>query len=192
MDWNQLSDEELMVCVLARQEKALDILYNRYAPMVMGVALKIVKDPLTAEEVVQESFWRVWERAESFRQRRGSFAAWLFGLSRNLAIDQWRRIRVRPQAARSTAEQEKLERQMDSNPSVPEVAWATIQQNQVRAAMLSLPNDQRQVIEMAYFNGLTRQEIAAETNIPLGTIHTRARLALQKLRQLLQSEGGED
>lgn len=192
MDWNQLSDEELMVCVLARQEKALDILYNRYAPMVMGVALKIVKDPLTAEEVVQESFWRVWERAESFRQRRGSFAAWLFGLSRNLAIDQWRRIRVRPQAARSTAEQEKLERQMDSNPSVPEIAWATIQQNQVRAAMLSLPNDQRQVIEMAYFNGLTRQEIAAETNIPLGTIHTRARLALQKLRQLLQSEGGED
>lgn len=192
MDWNQLSDEELMVCVLARQERALDILYNRYAPMVMGVALKIVKDPLTAEEVVQESFWRVWERAESFRQRRGSFAAWLFGLSRNLAIDQWRRIRVRPQAARSTAEQEKLERQMDSNPSVPEVAWATIQQNQVRAAMLSLPNDQRQVIEMAYFNGLTRQEIAAETNIPLGTIHTRARLALQKLRQLLQSEGGED
>lgn len=192
MELDQLSDEELMICVLARQERAFDILYDRYAPMVTGLALKIVKDPLTAEEVVQESFWRVWEKAESFRQRRGSFAAWLFGLSRNLAIDQWRRYRVRPQAARSTAEQEKLERQMDNNANVPEIAWATMRQNQVRVAMLALSTDQRQVIEMAYFNGLTRQEIAAKTNIPLGTIHTRARLALQKLRQLLQSQEGDE
>jgi RNA polymerase sigma-70 factor (ECF subfamily) len=168
------------------------MLYDRYAPAVMGLALKMLGDRALAEEVVQETFWRVWRNADSFRAQRGSFPAWLFGIARNLTIDMCRRRKVRPQPARDDAEEQKIDRAPDPDVDVAESAWTAIKHTQVRTAMDVLPPAQRRVIELAYFGGLTRQEIAEATGEPLGTIHTRARLALQKLRETLQAQGFED
>jgi RNA polymerase sigma-70 factor (ECF subfamily) len=186
MDDLQLSDEQLMTRITEGQETALTLLYDRYAAAVMGLAVKVVRDRTVAEEIVQETFYRVWDKSLSFQEHKGSFPSWLFRIARNLAIDGLRRQKVRPQAVESEQEQEYIERTGRANVNVAEAAWIAIKQEQVQTAVTQLPEEQRQVIELAYFGGLTRREIAAETGVALGTIHTRARLALQKLQQVLQ------
>lgn len=189
---NDFSDEQLMARAAAGDAGALETLYERYAPAVMGLALKLVGDRAAAEEVVQETFWRVWRSADSFRPQRGAFPGWLFGIVRNLSVDFFRRRKVRPQPALDDAEQQRIDRTPAPDSDVAEAAWIAIKRTQVRAALNELPAAQRTVIEMAYFRGMTRQEIAEATGEPLGTIHTRARLALQKLREALQAQGFEN
>jgi RNA polymerase sigma-70 factor (ECF subfamily) len=116
----------------------------------------------------------------------------LFGIARNQVIDLCRRRKVRPQPIVEDAEDGRADRAPDPDADVAESAWTAIKHTQVRAAMADLPPAQRRVIELAYFGGMTRQEIAGVTGEPLGTIHTRARLALQKLRETLQAQGFED
>lgn len=186
MDYRQLSDEQIMAQIAEGQEAALATLYDKYANAVMGLAFKVVRDRTIAEEIVQETFYRVWDRSLSFHEHKGSFTSWLFRIARNLAIDNLRRQKIRPQAVGSDQEQEYIERTTTSTANVAEAAWISIKQEKVQTAVTQLPDDQRQVIELAYFNGMTRREIATETGVALGTIHTRARLALQKLQQALQ------
>jgi RNA polymerase sigma-70 factor (ECF subfamily) len=186
MDYLQLSDEQLMSHIAEGQEAALALLYERYAAAVMGLAFKVVGDRSVAEEIVQETFYRVWDKSRSFHEQKGSVTSWLFRIARNLAIDSLRRQQVRPQAVESEPEAEHIERTRSSSANVVEAAWLAIKREQVQTALRQLPEEQRQVMELAYFGGLTRREIAAETGVALGTIHTRARLALQKLQQTLQ------
>jgi RNA polymerase sigma-70 factor (ECF subfamily) len=186
MDYLQLSDEQLMSHIAEGQETALAVLYDRYATAVMGLAFKMVRERAIAEEIVQETFYRVWDKSHAFHEYKGSFTSWLFRIARNLAIDSLRRQKVRPQAVESEQEQEHIERTSASRADVVEAVWTAIKQEHVQTAVTQLPEEQRQVIELAYFNGMTRREIAAETGVALGTIHTRARLALQKLQQALQ------
>ena len=186
------SDEQLLAQAASGEASALEALYDRYAPAVMGLALKLLADRAAAEEVVQETFWRVWRSAGSFRSQRGTVAAWLFGIARNFIIDVCRRRRVRPQAALDDDAAQRIEGAPDPDADVAESARLAIRHAQVRAALSALPDAQRRVIELAYFGGMTRQEIADATGEPLGTIHTRARLALQKLREALQAQGFED
>ncbi len=192
MGAGEITDEQLVARTVRGDAAAFELLYDRYAPTVMGLALRIVADRALAEEVVQETFWRVWRNAASFQGQRGAFAGWLLGITRNLAIDFCRRRSVRPQALLHEADESPIERVPDQSADVPEAAWIAIKHQQVYAALSDLPPDQRRVIELAYFGGLTRQEIAAETGEPLGTIHTRARLALKKLRTALLARGFED
>ena len=193
MSLETVSDEQLVTQAAEGDSAALESLYDRYSSAVMGLALKIMGDRATAEEVVQETFWRVWRNAGTFQVQRGSFTAWLFGIARNVSIDLWRRRKARPQPAFDEAEEEQMDRALDPETDVAELAWIRVRHQQVRAAMASLPPLQRQVLEMAYFAGLTRQEIAEATGEPLGTIHTRARLALQKLHEALEAQGfGEE
>jgi RNA polymerase sigma-70 factor (ECF subfamily) len=138
--------------------------------------------------VVQDTFWSAWRNAASYQPARGSLPAWLCGIARNRAIDIWRRRRGQPAAANDG----ELEIAPDPRADVAETAWATTRQTRVRAALEVLPEAQRRIIELAYFRGLTRQEIAAATGEPLGTVHTRARLALQKLRDALRGQGLEE
>jgi RNA polymerase sigma-70 factor (ECF subfamily) len=186
-----LSDEQLMARVAQEDSTALELLYHRYAPMVMGVVIKILQDRAAAEEVVQETFWRVWDKADTFQAQRGSFTSWMFSIARRLAIDVLRRRKARPQLADNETQVETQAANTDPGPDVADQAWLGIQRQQVQAAMAQLSPEQYEVIEMAYFGGLTRQEIAAATGNPLGTIHTRARLGLMKLRTVLQAEGME-
>ena len=158
--------------------------------MVMGLALKITGDRSLAEEVVQETFWRVWRKADLFQTQRGAFTSWFFGITRNLSIDVLRRQKTQVQPVNETAQI--IEQTADPSTDVPEAAWLRQKRQQMQMAIETLPDEQRSVIEMAYFRGMTRQEIAQATGEPLGTIHTRARLALQKLRDQLQMQGFEE
>jgi RNA polymerase sigma-70 factor (ECF subfamily) len=184
------SDEQLIAQVARGDTAAYEMLYDRYSSAVMGFALKITGDRSLAEEILQETFWRVWRKADLFQTQRGAFANWFFGIARNLSIDLLRR--QGPQGNQADEADQIIERTIDPSPDVPEAAWLRVKYEKMRAAIKSLPSEQRYVIEMAYFRGMTRQEIARATGEPLGTIHTRARLALQKLRDELQMQGFEE
>lgn len=185
----RLSDEILVTQVARGNSDALEALYDRYAATVLGVCLKVVGDPTLAEDALQETFWRVWKGAGTYQPERGTFTSWLFRIARNLAIDAYRRRNARPQAFHTDEGSDPiLEEMPDPDVNVAEQAQSLLKHQQVRNALASLPRSQRQVIEMAYFYGMTRQEIAEATGEALGTIHTRARLALQKLREELDRE----
>ena len=176
-------DETLATQVARGNSAALEVLYDRYASIVLGISLKVTGDQALAEDVLQETFWRVWQSAATYQPQLGSFTGWLFRIARNLAIDAYRRRNVRPQAISGVDGSDPILDEMpDPNTDVPEQAQSILKNRQIRKALASLPVVQRQVIEMAYFYGMTRQEIAEATGEALGTIHTRARLALQKLR----------
>jgi RNA polymerase sigma-70 factor, ECF subfamily len=180
-------DETLVTQVARGNPAALEVLYDRYASRVMGLSLKILGDPALAEDILQETFWRVWQSAATFQSQLGPFTGWLFRIARNLAIDAYRRRSVRPQAfVGANGSDPILDETPDPDMDVAEQAQSILQNKQVRKALDSLPDVQRQVIELAYFYGMTRQEIAEATGEALGTIHTRARLALQKLRGELE------
>lgn len=178
-----------MAQIAAGDEASLELLYDRYATAVMGVAYRVLQNRGEAEDVVQETFWRAWENASQFQVRRGSCKNWLLGIGRNLAIDTLRRQKVRPGAAESSDMEILLEREPDRNSDTAAVAVANMTHNQVSQAMATLPDEQQVVLRLAYFDGLTRREIAEKEAVPLGTVHTRARLALLKLGDLLREQG---
>ena len=185
----RLSDEVLAAQVGRGNGAALEALYDRYASTVLGISLKVIGDRAAAEDVLQETFWRVWRSAATYQSQRGSFTGWLFRIARNLAIDAYRRRNVRPQAIIDAESADALlDQTPDPDMDVVDQTQSVIKNRQVRNALASLPRVQRQVIELAYFYGMTRQEIAEATGEALGTIHTRARLGLQKLREELEGE----
>jgi len=184
-----LSDEVLAAQVAKGNSAALEALYDRHGSTVLGLALKIVDDRAAAEDILQETFWRVWKSADTFQPQRGSFTSWLFRIARNLSIDVYRRRNVRPQVMPDAEEGvSRLDQTPDPDMDVASQAQTAMQDQLVHSAVASLSSVQRQVIEMAYFYGMTRQEIAEVTGEALGTIHTRARLALQKLREELERQ----
>lgn len=185
----QVSDEVLASQVAQGNSNALETLYDRHASTVIAISLKVIGEQAAAEDILQETFWRVWRSATTFQSTRGSFTGWLFRIARNLAIDAYRRRSVRPSAMAGTDDANSiLDQVADPDMNVAEQAQSVFKNRQVRDAMASLPRVQRQVIEMAYFYGMTRQEIAEATGEALGTIHTRARLGLLKLREELEKE----
>jgi RNA polymerase sigma-70 factor (ECF subfamily) len=176
-------DETLVTHVARGNSAALEVLYDRYAPTVLGISLKVIGDQALAEDILQETFWRVWQSAGTYQSQRGPFTGWLFRIARNLSIDAYRRRNVRPQTISGAEGSDPiLEETPDPDTNVADQAQSILKNRQIRKALAALPMVQRQVIEMAYFYGMTRQEIAEATGEALGTIHTRARLALQKLR----------
>jgi RNA polymerase sigma-70 factor (ECF subfamily) len=185
MSAKSLPDAELMARVSRRDKQALEELYERHAAAALGLALKMMGERNAAEEIVQEAFWRVWKRGATFELGRGQFTGWLFGIIHNLAIDEMRRRRARPSTVSTDTEEETLLELPDMEMDVAEAALLSVTGEQIRSALATLPDAQRSVIELAFYEGLTHQEIAARLNEPIGTIHTRARLALQKLREAL-------
>jgi RNA polymerase sigma-70 factor (ECF subfamily) len=182
-DLATISDEELLALVVRRQEAALGAIYDRHGRLVFAVALRITGDRETAEEVVQDVFQNVWQTAGSFQSGVGSFPSWLLGITRHRAIDATRSKRERARAREQTLDMSYAP--VDETGLDHEVAQRMLQ-DAVRAALGALPAPQRQAIELAYYAGLTRAEIAARLNEPLGTIKTRLRLGLTKLRDLLR------
>ncbi|MBX0327312.1 sigma-70 family RNA polymerase sigma factor [Oscillochloris sp. ZM17-4] len=185
-----LNDEALMARVAGGDTDALDLLYHRYARVVYGLALRILANPQHAEDVVQETFWRVWSRGATFQITGGSFPPWLFGIARNHCIDELRRRQARP-ATRPGDDSDILLAIPDGQPGVDDLTWEGERRRLIISALADLPDDQREVIELAYFNGLSQREIAERLNNPLGTVKTRVRLALQKLKGLLEHLNGE-
>jgi RNA polymerase sigma-70 factor, ECF subfamily len=177
-------DEELIARVCWREEPALGEIYDRYNRLVYSVALRIVGDREVAEEVVQDVFQAVWLSAGSF-QPAGSFSAWLIGIARHRAIDATRSRRYRARAREDTLDDARVGTEGASEST----AEALVLRAVVRGALAQLPVGQRQAIELAYYGGLTHVEIAARLGEPVGTIKSRMRIGLTKLRDLLKSEG---
>jgi RNA polymerase sigma-70 factor (ECF subfamily) len=182
-----LGDAELMQRIAARDARALEVLYDRYSRIVFSFALRIVGDRLAAEEILQEVFFRVWQQAPTFNDRRGSLVTWLLSITHNLAIDLVRRRRRRPVAADDEDPLATLASLPDTGESVEDEVWLSDLRAQVNEAMQQLPASQRDAIELAYFHGLTQREIADRLDQPLGTVKTRMRLGLKKLRSILEA-----
>jgi len=183
-----VSDEELIALVQRRQEAALGAIYDRYIRLIYAIALRITGDRETAEEVVQDVFQNVWQAAGSFQPGVGSLSAWLMSIARHRAIDATRSKRERARAREQTLDD--LQPRGDDSNLDREVAQRMLRDT-VRQALDTLPSSQRQAIELAYYGGLTRAEIAERLNEPLGTVKTRLRLGLVKLRDLLRHEQEE-
>ena len=170
------SDSDLIERVGQGEGPALMALYDRYNRQAFGLAFRILSDASTAEEVVQDAFLALWRHAQSFDTNRGGVRTWLLTIVHNRSID---RIRVAASRARS------VELEVADYAGVTTDPWDDVDDQldggQVRDAVSSLPLDQRTAIELAYFRGLTHQEIAAQTNVPLGTVKGRLRLGLRKL-----------
>jgi RNA polymerase sigma-70 factor (ECF subfamily) len=147
-------------------------------------------DPMLAEEVLQEVFVRTWRQADRFQRSRGNFASWLLSITHNLAIDEIRKRQRRPQKSDSVNVTDALFGLVDEATNVEEAAEAADLRIRIRTAMVTLPDAQREAIELAFFAGLSQREISTRLDIPLGTIKTRMRLGLKKLRQELES--GQD
>jgi RNA polymerase sigma-70 factor (ECF subfamily) len=182
-------DLRLIAEIAAGDSNALEQLYDRYGAVVYRVALRMLKNRELAEDVVQEVFWRVWRRSASFANERGRVTQWLFGIAHNLCIDELRRMRARPAPIYEDPEHPVIQQLIDEQTDVPAAAWTSEQRRVITEAMSKLPAAQRQAIALAYFGGLSHQEIATKLNRPLGTIKTRVRLGLHKLGGLLVARG---
>jgi len=194
MNYEQLSDEQLMAHVQNQDRGAYRILYDRYKRAVLGLSYRIVGDSAVAEEIMQETFWRIWKNSDGFNHRRGTFPNWMFGIARNLSIDTVRRkkkFEMHP-LPDDQFESESPGRPLPADHDVQEIAWTSLQHQKIKLAMADLPDDQRDVVNWIYFKGMTRREIAHVHNIPFGTINTRARLALDKLKRSLLAMGVEE
>ncbi len=180
-----MSDAEVIALIVSGETRALEVLYDRYSRVVFSFAVRIVSDPQLAEEVLQEVFFRVWQQGSAFRSTRGTLITWLLSITHNLAIDEVRKRNRRPQKAESEAPELVLGSVADTSTDIEEEVWLSGVRTAINTALERLPAEQRDVIELAYFRGMTQREIAAVLAQPLGTVKTRMRLGLQKLREQL-------
>jgi RNA polymerase sigma-70 factor, ECF subfamily len=185
VNYTDLDDATLLNLIAQQEADALAALYDRYSRLIFSVVRYIVGDGRTAEEVTLDVFTTVWRKARQYQQERASVPAWLTGMARHRAIDVLRRERVRPDL--HSLSWSELSSEPPASGQSPESATASVmERHRLRSAVASLPVEQRQAIALAYFRGQTQSEIASTLNQPLGTVKTRIRLGLQKLRQMLE------
>lgn len=170
-----------MACIAAGDAEALGDLHDAYGRTVFAVVYRMLSSPDAAEEVVQDVFHSVWRRAGDYQRERGAVRTWLLAIARNAAID-WRRTKGK-----------RMEREVEldavasrpSESSVEDTVLMTLRAERVRDGVRALPAEQRDVLALAFWGGLTQTEIAERTGTPLGTVKSRVRLGMEKLRQLL-------
>ncbi len=184
MDYSTLTDEQVLAGLATGEGWAMSVLYDRYARLVFSLAFKILSDRSSAEEAVQEVFVKVWRSARDYDQTRGKFSSWIGGIAHHHAIDELRRRRARPAVTEDETAAAKI---VDDGPVPFDAAMQSMEQRRILDALQCIPVDQRRPIEMAYFEGFTQQEIAQRLQQPLGTIKTRMRLGMQKLKGLLEN-----
>jgi RNA polymerase sigma-70 factor (ECF subfamily) len=181
-------DSQLLSRVRSRDPDALIVLYQKYSARVFSLLCRILEDNSTAEEVLQDTFYRLWTRVELFDATKGSLLSWLFTIARNIALDFKRK-----ESRRGNLYVPLVGEQSGSSQAalLHEMSLAGSDDNNteaVREAMKQLPDEQRKVIELAYWEGLTQEELAVRLGQPLGTVKTRTRLAFKKLREKLPSD----
>jgi RNA polymerase sigma factor (sigma-70 family) len=180
----ETTDESLLTRIAGGDSGALGELYDRYARIAIAVAYRVLGEHGAAEDVVQEAFLAVWRRVDSFDGRRGTVRSWLLTIVRNGAVDRRRGRHAR--ALQDAALDDVAFRLATPGEETFDTVATSVEAERVRDALATLPSDQREAIELAYFGGLTHQEIAQRTGAPLGTIKGRMRLGLHKLRGSLE------
>jgi RNA polymerase sigma-70 factor, ECF subfamily len=179
---DRASDQAALARMARGEGDAVAELYDRHARPIYSLALRILGDATEAEDIVQEVFSQAWKQAARYSASRGAVAAWLMTLARSRAIDRLRAKRARP----GDVSDERVAGQLvDAGPSADSLVLSSEQVARVRAALDELPMLQRAAIELAYYEGLTHAEIADRLEQPLGTVKTRIRLAMLKLRDVL-------
>jgi RNA polymerase sigma-70 factor, ECF subfamily len=171
-------DATLLALVQRGDEYAMASLFDRYSKVVYSVALRVLRDPASAEDVLQEIFMQVWRNPDSFIATRGSLGGWLAVVSRNRSIDALRRKRPSEQVD---------DMQLASPYNLADEAERNSMMEKARSVIHLLPTEQRKTLEMAFFDGLTHSEIAEMTGDPLGTVKTRIRSALGTLRKAFRA-----
>ncbi|MEW4371219.1 RNA polymerase sigma factor [Paenibacillus kandeliae] len=174
-----LDDKELMRRIARKDTEALEEVYDRYERAVYAFAYRIVHDTMAAEEVVQELFLRVWNHAERYDRGQGKLSTWMFTIARNIAVDMLRRKSSR--AAADAVGDEVLQVIPDTGTDVEQEVTMNWERQRIREAMMELREEQQQVIESIYFQGLTQHEVSEKFSIPLGTVKSRVRLAIRQL-----------
>lgn len=180
-----LDDQRLMARICQGDVPAFEALFDRYCDLVYSISLYIVRDAALAEEVVQDVFLRLWRRPDQYDAAHGRFLPWLLSVARNRAIDERRRQgrRLRHEEAAGSHRQLALPTDDAGDPVL--AALLSEDRATVRRALQQLPEEQRRTIELAYFGGFTQREIAQALRQPLGTVKTRIRLGMHKLRAAL-------
>ena len=189
MDYTALDDQGLIRLIVRARPEALSELYDRYARLVFSLALHTLGDSGSAEEVTQDVFLRIWQKAESYQESAGKVSTWMTSIARNRAIDVLRKRSARPEGHLIDTE-DPLSR-LPLSPDgldLEDSAHQSIEIEKVQEAMGNLPPEQRQALLMAYFYGYSHSQIAEKTGEPLGTVKTRIRTGMQKLREMLREE----
>jgi RNA polymerase sigma-70 factor, ECF subfamily len=178
---NELTDAELILRTGDGDRGAFEVLYRRYSRPVFGLALRRLGDRGRAEDAVQETFASIWRAARTYKPERGPGGPWLYAVARNAIVD---RSRARSETPVETPEEESL---ADGPPEQAEANWIAWR---VHRALEELTPNERSVIELAYWSGLSQSEVAEYLGIPLGTVKTRTRAALARLAVVLEEELG--
>jgi RNA polymerase sigma-70 factor (ECF subfamily) len=184
------SDKELLEWISRQERGALEALYNRYSGAVYSLAVHMLRDGGAAEEVTQDTFFNVWRRGSSYRPERGKVAAWLFSIGHHRIIDEVRRRRRREKAIVSQ-DVEKLDQPASDSTDPARYAYVQLLRSEIGEALSNLREEQREVVLLSYYGGLTHSEIATRLGQPLGTVKTRMRLALRKLKNILGPQAQE-
>ena len=174
-------DSALVERMITGDESALAAVYDRYAAMIFGMLVRVLRDRQAAEEILQDLFFELWRGASRFDASRGSLPAWLMVIARNRALSRLRKREYR-----------EFSQDIDAFPAnavassvvLEDEAERSLLMEKLRTAMEALPSEQREAVELAYFEGMTQSEIAARTGSPLGTVKSRVRAAMQSLKQI--------
>lgn len=173
----ELSDQQLVIRIAEGDKPSFGVLYDRYAACVFGLLSRMLGSNADAEELLQETFWQAWQQIRRFDETRGSVRVWLLTIARSKAVDRLRSRRVDLRV--------RLERTEDHSNSPVSFTGMSESERAARDALQQLPAEQCAAISLAFFGGLTHEEIAKVQEIPLGTAKTRIRLGMRRLRELL-------
>lgn len=180
-----LDDKELVQAIVERKTDAVAELYDRYSGMLKALSQRILHDPSDAEEILQETFLQVWNQAGRYDPKRSSVSTWLVLISRSRSIDRLRSRQVKLRTATAAGRENP---DIHTSPQGVGNVLGQERRKRLRDEMAKLPSEQSQVLELAFYGGMTQSEIAKQTGIPLGTVKTRTLLAMKKLRQALSEE----
>jgi RNA polymerase sigma-70 factor (ECF subfamily) len=185
---SQDSDAAILRQIVGRDPHGVELLYERYSGIAFALAYRLLGERGAAEDVVQEAFLNVWRQGATYDTRRGTVRTWLLTIVHHRAIDQMRSARSKSSADTVIDDAMPLPAKEDTWTEVVQ----GLEHERVREAMATLPPEQRQVVDLAYYGGFTQTEIAQRVGIPLGTVKGRTRLALDKLRDLLRVSDAVD
>ena len=190
LSYDDLRDEQLITLIANGEKDALEVFYNRYARPVFSLARYMLRDPSLAEEATQDIFLNLWLKAASYNPERGAPKSWFMSVAHHRIVDVIKSRNRRLQSSNS-APHELLDLHPTAGDSTEDAAHRNIARDEILEVLGRLPEEQRRVLVMAYFEGYSQSEIASRLGEPLGTVKTRARLGIQKLRAaMVQGEDG--
>jgi RNA polymerase sigma-70 factor, ECF subfamily len=188
MDYSALDDEALLRLIIHQQTDALAALYDRYSRLVYSLAFQMMGDAAAAEEITQDVFFRIWEKAHTYRADQARVSTWITSITRYRSIDLLRRRGTRPDHTSLAWDDLPLNAMPVAEGDPEDLTELSLLQKRVRAAIATLPAEQKKTLALAYFKGLTHSEIAEVLGDPLGTVKTRIRAGMRKLKDILKDE----